>query len=297
MAEEDDQFEFVDDYYEEDKDNIVTKNEELDDDFEIIDEDEDTHLSELSADSGVSMRTWLSQKFFLTMDKYSSISGKSSIRKSGQITPEEFMIAGDHLTENFPSWKWQSGESSMKKVYLPDDKQYLMISKVTCNPKNDITVNYDEVDNYITIGDDSNDIDDLEIDDIEDDGVYLDSYCVKTRNYDIYITYDTYYATPRVWLYGYDKNGEPLKGAEWQKDFSDEHVSQTVTYESFPHQSFSCPTIHPCRHAKTMLRMFDIMGKQSNNDIYVKYYLIIFLKFIQTMIPNIEYDFTTNVRM
>lgn len=28
---------------------------------------------------------------------------------------------------------------------------------------------------------------------------------LKTRTYDISITYDLYYKTPKVWLYGYDE--------------------------------------------------------------------------------------------
>lgn len=28
---------------------------------------------------------------------------------------------------------------------------------------------------------------------------------VKSRSYDLYITYDAYYRTPRFWLYGYDE--------------------------------------------------------------------------------------------
>lgn len=53
--------------------------------------------------------------------------------------------------------------------------------------------------------------------------------------------------TPRVWLFGYDHNHNPLKGAEWRSDFSPEHVDKTVTHESHPHHSYSCPSIHPCK--------------------------------------------------
>lgn len=33
----------------------------------------------------------------------------------------------------------------------------------------------------------------------------LDDKVLKTRTYDITITYDLYYKTPKVWLYGYDE--------------------------------------------------------------------------------------------
>lgn len=34
---------------------------------------------------------------------------------------------------------------------------------------------------------------------------------VKSRTYDLSITYDKYYQTPKVWLFGYDENKKPLR--------------------------------------------------------------------------------------
>lgn len=33
----------------------------------------------------------------------------------------------------------------------------------------------------------------------------LDGEIVKTRTYDLHITYDKYYQTPRLWIFGYDE--------------------------------------------------------------------------------------------
>ena len=33
---------------------------------------------------------------------------------------------------------------------------------------------------------------------------------LRTRTYDLSITYDKYYQTPRVWLFGYSESGQPL---------------------------------------------------------------------------------------
>ncbi len=60
-----------------------------------------------------------------------------------------------------------------------------------------------------------------EIVDIDDvDNVFAaDAYIVrdepedtveKVRSYDLSITYDFYYQTPRLWLLGYDENGQML---------------------------------------------------------------------------------------
>lgn len=112
---------------------------------------------------------------------------------------------------------------------------------------------------------------------------------VKTRTYDLTITYDVHYSTPRVWLFGYDSNHNPLTGDSWQEDFSPEHRHKTVTHEQHPNFPYSCPTIHPCKHAHAMKQMIDRMAVGDEAGVLdVQYYLLIFLKFIQAIIPNIE---------
>eukprot|EP00053_Salpingoeca_punica_P005246 m.53298 g.53298 ORF g.53298 m.53298 type:complete len:298 (-) comp13149_c0_seq2:424-1317(-) len=115
-----------------------------------------------------------------------------------------------------------------------------------------------------------------------------------TRTYDITITYDKFYSTPRVWLFGYDKNHNPLKGSAWRSDFSAEHVDRTVTHEQHPHLGYSCPSIHPCKHADAMKRMIAMVASGNKGKLDVSCYMVIFLKFIQSMIPNIEYDYTAD---
>lgn len=45
-----------------------------------------------------------------------------------------------------------------------------------------------------------------------------ESGVVKTRTYDLYITYDKYYQTPRLWLVGYDEHNKPLTIEEMYED-------------------------------------------------------------------------------
>ncbi|VDN40177.1 unnamed protein product [Dibothriocephalus latus] len=42
---------------------------------------------------------------------------------------------------------------------------------------------------------------------------------LQTRTYDLYITYDKYYQTARLFLYGYDEQHKPLSDAEMYADF------------------------------------------------------------------------------
>ena len=70
---------------------------------------------------------------------------------------------------------------------------------------------------------------------------------VKNRTYDLSITYDKYYQTPRVWLYGYDEQNRPLKTEQIYEDISQDHAKKTVTIEPHPHLSLSMASIHPCK--------------------------------------------------
>ena len=54
---------------------------------------------------------------------------------------------------------------------------------------------------------------------------------VKNRRYDLSISYDKYYQTPRIWLFSYDENHQPLEPSACLNDISTEHAKKTVTIE------------------------------------------------------------------
>lgn len=56
----------------------------------------------------------------------------------------------------------------------------------------------------------------------------------KVRYYDISITYDKYYYTPRLWLSGVKEDGQPLTNEEIFEDIMSEYINKTVTIESHP---------------------------------------------------------------
>ncbi|KAG7098450.1 hypothetical protein E1B28_000400 [Marasmius oreades] len=157
---------------------------------------------------------------------------------------------------------------------------------------------------------------------------------LQVRTYDVMITYDKYYQTPRIWLIGYDENRIPLTPAQIFQDISAEHASKTVTIEPFPHQaSLQAASVHPCKHASVMKKVIERMnnsvvaeqlahqkaspkekekkkwfGKKSGNKdekpsapgdddevegMRVDFYLVVFLKFIASIVPTIEVDSTT----
>eukprot|EP00899_Mesostigma_viride_P003435 jgi/Mesvir1/13092/Mv06074-RA.3 len=117
---------------------------------------------------------------------------------------------------------------------------------------------------------------------------------LRTRTYDVSITYDKYYQTPRVWLFGYDEERNPLTPEQTFEDVSQDHAHKTVTMEQHPHLPYTQASVHPCRHADVMKRIVAVLSS-SGADPSVDHYLLIFLKFISSVIPTIEYDYTFDV--
>ncbi|KFA75348.1 hypothetical protein S40288_02009 [Stachybotrys chartarum IBT 40288] len=67
-------------------------------------------------------------------DRYTPVSNKSTFRQTGQITPEEFVAAGDYLVYKFPTWSWGDADAESRRVsYLPAGKQYLVTRNVPCH--------------------------------------------------------------------------------------------------------------------------------------------------------------------
>lgn len=126
---------------------------------------------------------------------------------------------------------------------------------------------------------------------------------MPSRSYDLHVTYDNFYRTPRFWFIGRElKQGRPLSVEEMYEDVSGEHANKTVTIERHPYlkPTLHMPSVHPCRHAAVMKKLIETAGSAKASEtepdaartVPVDWYLIIFLKFVQTVVPTIQYDFT-----
>ncbi|TFK67371.1 putative E2-like enzyme [Pluteus cervinus] len=174
----------------------------------------------------------------------------------------------------------------------------------------------------------------------------LNPNLLQVRTYDVMISYDKYYQTPRVWLIGFDENGTPLTPTQIFQDISADHANKTVTIEPFIHSaSLQAASVHPCKHASVMKKVIERMnnsvveeqlahrklssstsGKDSKEKegkkkwpfsrkssgtgkdvvpqaggedeevegMRVDFYLVVFLKFIASIVPTIEVDSTTS---
>ena len=105
---------------------------------------------------------------------------------------------------------------------------------------------------------------------------------LRTRTYDVSITWDLYYQTPRVWLNGYDEQKNSLAPKSVYEDISADHAKKTVTIDPHPHTNVSSASVHPCKHASVMKKLVKMItsGEEENEKLSVERYLVVFLKFM-----------------
>ncbi|KAK6336162.1 E2-like enzyme [Orbilia brochopaga] len=204
--------------------------------------------------------------------------------------------------------------------------------------------------------DDTESIGDMEDEEDDSEAIIRDSDNTKTplRTYTLYITYSTWYSTPRLFLTGqHGATATPLTHAEMMQDIVGDYQDKTVTIEEFPFLdgNLKMPSVHPCKHASVMRLLLDRAnaaakakkrreaeaessaaagasaeskeereweeidysktlaeateedsdqqgradGKPVNADdeaIRVDQYLVVFLKFMASVTPGIEHDYT-----
>lgn len=89
----------------------------------------------------------------------------------------------------------------------------------------EVTENVDAVEVAEAVVSDESDDEALDMEDmnLEDEDLVvpvqrMDDSIKKTRTYDLSITYDKYYQTPRLWLTGYNEEGLPLNKEMFKKN-------------------------------------------------------------------------------
>lgn len=270
--------------------------------------------------------------FRSTVSAFTPVPTESKFLEEGTLTPAEFLQAGEQLVYKFPSWQWEAGHPKNQATYLPPDRQYLITRNVRCKER---VRDLDEALQKVSMSDDwclppadkaaaekqgasasgggseaavsapkANDFGGLDAmmgaddDDFADDGFCHEGVLEdpKMRTYDLSITFDKYYLTPRMWLAGYDCYGRPLEAREIFQDVLSEYHSKTVTVDPHPLTSVPTCSIHPCKHALVMqkvIRDWQEQGLTPRHDLA----LFVFLKFISSVVPTIDYDFTMDIEL
>jgi len=265
---------------------------------------------------------------------------KSSFQTTGQLTPQEFVEAGDHLVMK-TSWRWAEGEADVLP-FMPPNKKFLVLKGVVCRER--ATSLMADVPDEADAGDEwtvtastakkgadgkekkkkverADDTDEDKDFDWSDSGEDDDAKAPKAkaaagddeddeerfRVYDVTIVYDQYYASPRVYLFGYSEkdHNQPLNKEEMMEDVYAENREKTVTVDPHPFLKAPCISVHPCRHAETMQRILTRMGdrfadEQEDEGVAeaeripfvfpTDQALFVFLKFISSVVPTIKYD-------
>ena len=139
--------------------------------------------------------------------------------------------------------------------------------------------------------------DDFEIvdeDDLEKDKKEDQANVIKTREYEVTVTYYFYYCVPRMWLMGYNEKGNPLTDDEMKEDVMPEYRNKTCTIEEQTCTGIRNISVHPCRRSlllKKMIKDFQNSGKK----LEVEQSILLFLKFLPSVVPTVQYDFTMDI--
>lgn len=213
------------------------------------------------------------------------INNDSNFRKTGEISPEEFVKAGDYLVYKFPTWKWGTCPKNLQRKFLPPEKQFLVTKHVpsyqrvaTYLPENQEDAEVEDSGDAEWVPrvnsapvnamkqqqqqqDCQTDLDELIEENVEDnvgdddaDGyTHIESNELTLRKYDLYISYSTLYRVPKLYLVGYNANGIPLLPKQMYEDISGDYKDKTATIENLPMSTHTTAvSIHPCKHASVM---------------------------------------------
>lgn len=249
------------------------------------------------------------RKSYLPQDKQFLITRNvPCLRRAASVEEEYEAAGGEVLLDNEDNDGWLATHGKPKDTKSDEDENLPSMETLEISKRNTIQ----PISSYFG-GEEEEEIPDMtEFEDadniVENDDpailptTYLmahepdDDNILRTRTYDVSITYDKYYQTPRVWLTGYDESRMLLQPELVLEDVSQDHARKTVTIEDHPHLPGKHASVHPCRHGAVMKKIIDVLMSRGVEP-EVDKYLFLFLKFVASVIPTIEYDYTMDFDM
>ena len=227
----------------------------------------------------------------------------SNFLETGMLTKEEFKVSGDKLISNDPSWRWNKDGICLEKHHILCNKILLEEEHQSDSDINIYNFKDEKSSNTIQKSENTENTCDTDSDDdmlaefeekdlIEDTlGMVQKVHSLNHHYYNVSITYDDYYRTPRIWFEGIDSYGNPLKQKEIYSDFMVEYIKVSLTLEVHPLLEMNCISVHPCKHAYAMQKMFAFeLEKKNTTEVKIEDYLVHFLKFASCVIPQLEFD-------
>lgn len=244
---------------------------------------------------------------------------RSNLNDTGQITPSEFLVAGDALVRRNPLFVWKPAGTGRSVNHLPIERQYLLATKLPSYSRvADLRVvervftghgcegyclphvggkesNEDDDDIVVVHGDEHTDgeagMKKKSRVSLHGQGSSGRSEAGNDRLYSLCITYDKFYRTPRVFFHGSNRNGGSLSSEAMLEDVFRDY-SSVVSLEPFAATNQMMMRIHPCQHATAMRNVINTLVESDGTyQPRVEHYLLIFLKIIACVIPTIEYDY------
>lgn len=226
---------------------------------------------------------------------------KSDFAETGEVTPQEFLEAGDKLIDANGFWRWQPAEApELENKNLHPERQFLAASLPVLHrpaaPDTERAVPLP--DGWVEVG---------EVGDVAplvsvDDEVAVESIAegaevaLERRVYELNITYDEYYHCARLWLSGVDGEGRPLTKEKIFEEVTAEYKDKTMTFETHPHLRRRMASLHPCRHSAVIKSMWEAAAR-GGKPLPPDAYLFVFLKFVGSVIPCLDVDHTVDVEL
>ncbi|TPP55667.1 Autophagocytosis associated protein (Atg3), N-terminal domain family protein [Leishmania donovani] len=165
----------------------------------------------------MSIRRSLYEGFKNVHNKLHNVKTTSDFQTTGRLTPKEFVEAGDELVQKNPVWQWVGGPESVQD-YLPKEKKCIVYRGAPCTERAPVDSTnaspeaVDEDDFVLTeatqVALPATALEEEKVltwDEDDDDSGEEDVVATATDNsnlrvYDVYIVYDKYYQTPRMYL-------------------------------------------------------------------------------------------------
>jgi ubiquitin-like-conjugating enzyme ATG3 len=254
--------------------------------------------------------------------------------QTGMLTKDEFKVACNHLMKIDSTWEWNVTDICLQKrnilchvmkieedynasetnefdmsIYDFTEDDIDNTDTTITNTSGVINTTSETISKTKTIEIEMEDANDSDSDDdglaeLEDNTlISSDEATIQTSQqavdsaghyYDVYITYDQYYRTPRIWFIGKKVDGTLLSSEDTYTDFMAEYLKVSLTMELNPVLHMQCVSVHPCKHAYAMQRMIAYdMEKKDESEINIEDYLVYFMKFASSVIPQLEFDCTS----